>query len=174
MQKKAVFLTVSLLSLCLLALTQKSTLASSSYPVLSADKRVNKTTVMLNDVVTVTIDVNGSGNPVPVNTIVKHPVDLVIMMDSSETYMQEIEALKANFSTLINRLKAIGLNLTVGFISFGNSKILSECPINTDGSVNTTGVRQLTSNTTRITSLISTLIPWECWEPWGDAIWIGN
>jgi hypothetical protein len=173
-QKKAAFFTISLLAICLLAFVQKSTFASSSYPVLSADKRVNKTTVMLNDVVTVTIDVNGSGTAVPVNTIVKHPVDLVIMMDSSESYMQEIEVMKANFSSLISGLKAIGLNLTVGFISFGNSKILSECPINTDGSVNTTGVRQLTSNTANVTSLISTLIPWGTWEPWGDAIWIGN
>jgi len=175
-QKRTVtILTASLLVLCILAFIPKNGFANATHPVLSGDKRVDKTTVMLNDVVTVTIDVNGSGIPVETPPkIVKRPVDLVIILDSSESYMQEIQILQANFSSLINGLNALGLNLTVGFISFGNSKSVGECPINTDGSVNTAGVKQLTSNTADIKSFMNTLIPWGNWEPWGDAIWIGN
>jgi hypothetical protein len=149
--------------------------ASADHPILIGDKRVDKTIAMLNDIVTVTLDVNGSGIPVPpTNGVVKHPVDLVIMMDSSESYFQEIRTMQQNFTTLVNGLNALGLNLTVGFIAFGNSKSIGEDPVNTDGLINSVGVRQLTTNTADIVSLINSLVAWGTWEPWGDGIWIGN
>lgn len=144
------------------------------HPVLSGDKRVSKTSARIGDIVTVTIDINGSGVPVPMEKIVKHPVDIVIMMDSSESYIFEIRAMQADFTELISDLESAGLNATFGFISFGNSLTIGECPINKDGSVNAAGVRQLTKNSTQITEFIKKLWAWGMWEPWGDAIYLGN
>ncbi len=167
------FVVVSLAALCLLAFVPRMGFGVD-HPVLGGDKRADKATARLGDSVTITIDVNGSGVPVQTMKTIKHPVDILIMMDSSESYFQEIRTMQTKFSDLISGLSAKGLNLTVGFIVFGNSKTIGECPINTDGSPNAAATRQLTKDTASLIPLINSLIAWGQWEPWGDAIWLGN
>jgi hypothetical protein len=106
--------------------------------------------------------------------VVKHPVDILIMMDSSESYMQEIMTMQDKFISLISGLTAMGLNITVGFVVFGNSKTIGEDPIGTDGLPNPAGTRQLTSDPSSLVPFIDGLFAWGQWEPWGDAIWLGN
>jgi hypothetical protein len=147
---------------------------SVDHPVLSGDKRLDRSTARFGDLVTVTIDVNGSGVPVQTMEVVKHPVDILIMMDSSESYMQEIMTMQDKFISLISGLTAMGLNITVGFVVFGNSKTIGEDPIGTDGLPNPAGTRQLTSDPSSLVPFIDGLFAWGQWEPWGDAIWLGN
>lgn len=148
---------------------------SQAHPGLVADKSVDKTEAYLGEAVTVTIDVEGTGTPVTdPDTLITHPADIVIMMDASGSYSREITDMKNKFANLLSDLQTAGLDIRVGFIVFGNFINLGECPINTDGSVNAKSVRQLTSDTSSIISFINTLIAAGQWEPWGDAIWLGN
>ncbi len=161
--------------LCFLALALLPKLNYAlDHPVLGGNKKASNASARIGDLVTVTIDVNGSGTPVPTMKVIAHPVDIVIMMDCSDSYSYEIGTMQAKLSGLLSSLSAAGLNLTVGFISFGNSWSIGECPINTDGSVNVAGVRQLTTDTASIVSYVNGLRAWGTWEPWGDAIWLGN
>ncbi len=148
---------------------------SPAYPVLVADKRLDKTAAYLGEEVTVTIDVAGSGTPVTEpDTLITHPADIVIMMDASGSYSSEITDMKNKFADMLLDLQTAGLDINVGFIVFGNFIHFGECPINTNGSVNTKSVKQLTSDTSSIISFINTLTAAGQWEPWGDAIWLGN
>jgi hypothetical protein len=165
----------------MLALAGLLTLASVArpnyaldHPVLGGNKKADKTSARVGDLVTIAIDVNGSGTPVQTVKVITHPVDIVIMMDCSDSYSYEIGTMQAKLSTLLSSLSAAGLNLTVGFIAFGNSWSIGECPINTNGSVNVAAVRQLTTDAASIVSYVNGLRAWGSWEPWGDAIWLGN
>jgi hypothetical protein len=175
MVKKSVSLIVLLLLVAgFLAFTGKP-VYSPAYPVLVADKRVDKTSAYLGEEVTVTIDVAGTGTPVTEpDILITHPADIVIMMDASGSYSREITDIKTKFADLLSDLQTAGLDINVGFIVFGNFIYFGECPINTDGSVNTKSVKQLTSDTSSIISFINTLTAAGQWEPWGDAIWLGN
>ena len=99
MVKKSVSLIVLLLLVAgFLAFTGKP-VYSPAYPVLVADKRVDKTMAYLGEEVTVTIDVAGSGTPVTEpDILITHPADIVIMMDASGSYSREITDMK-KFST---------------------------------------------------------------------------
>jgi len=161
--------------LCFLALSLLPKLNyACDHPILGGNKTASKTSARIGDTVTVTIDVNGSGTPVQTMRLIAHPVDIVIMMDCSDSYSYEIGTMQNKLSTLLSSLGAAGLNLTVGFITFGDSWSIGECPIDIDGSVNVAGVRQLTTDTASIISYIKGLRAWGAWEPWGDAIWLGN
>jgi hypothetical protein len=175
MFKRAVSIAVLLL-LCLGIFSRMGKLGYSQvHPDLAADKRVDRTTAYLGDSVTVTIDVEGTGTPISEpDTLITHPADIVIMMDASGSYRGEIADMKTKFADLLSDLQTAGLDIKVGFIVFGNFIYFGECPINTDGSVNTLSVRQLTSDTSSIISFINTLVAAGAWEPWGDAIWLGN
>lgn len=148
---------------------------SQAHPELVADKTVDRTTAYLGDSVRVTIDVEGIGTPITEpDTLITHPADIVIMMDASGSYSGEIADMKTKFANLLSDFQTAGLDINVGFVVFGNFIIFGECPINTDGSINTKSVRQLTSDTSSIIGFINTLAAAGQWEPWGDAIWLGN
>ncbi len=141
------------------------------YPELYASKEVDRSVAYANETVEVTIDVRGLGSPA------SYPkaLDIVFLMDTSESYVQEKETIENLIYSTVQNLNGSDVDVMVGFVPFGNYPIyLGGSPVNTDGSVNTTVAKQLTKDFDSILDFMNSTKPVGDWEPWGDAIWVAN
>jgi len=141
------------------------------FPELYASKQVDRSAAYANETVDVTIDVRGLGSPA------SYPkaIDVVFLMDISESYIQEKATVENLISSTVLTLNDSDIDTMVGFVPFGNYPIyLGGSPINTDGSVNTTVAKQLTKDFGGILDFMNSTKPVGDWEPWGDAIWVAN
>ncbi len=142
------------------------------HPGLSGDKSADKTSAYINDVATVTIKVDGLGVPV----VYPPNADIIFIIDCSTSYDPELWTLRPILTGLISNLTSLGIyNLRFGLIAFGGFHYFNPSPILTNGSADPLNTRQLSNDTVSIINFVNSLKG--CggsWEPWGDAIWLGN